>query len=87
VVRKRRPLRLDDAVLDHDPAVHGAAGHARGRSHLAAPNLGPNDFIAYERVDSASDIGSIAVISRATGSVPCLLTPDLADNRNPAWSF
>jgi Tol biopolymer transport system component len=51
------------------------------------PTWGPNDFIAYERVDAAANIGSIAVISRATGSVPCLLTPDLADNRNPSWSF
>jgi len=40
-----------------------------------------------KRVESGTNIGSIAVISRTTGSVPCLLTPDLADNRNPAWSF
>jgi len=51
------------------------------------PTWGPDDFIAYERVDSAANIGSIAVISRTTGSVPCLLTPDAADNRNPSWSF
>ncbi len=51
------------------------------------PAWGPNNFIAYERVDAASNVGSIAVISRNPGSVPCLLTPDLADNRNPAWRF
>jgi dipeptidyl aminopeptidase/acylaminoacyl peptidase len=51
------------------------------------PTWGPNNLIAYERVDPASNIGSIAVISRTTGSVPCLLTPGLADNRNPTWSF
>jgi TolB protein len=51
------------------------------------PTWGPNNLIAYERVDRTTNIGSIAVISRNAGSVPCLLTPDLADNRNPAWSF
>ncbi len=51
------------------------------------PTWGPNDLIAYENVDSNTNVGSIAVISRDAGSVPCLLTPDPADNRNPAWSF
>ena len=51
------------------------------------PTWGPNNLIAYERVDSSANIGSIAVISRTAGSLPCSLTPDLADNRNPAWSF
>ena len=51
------------------------------------PTWGPNDLIAYERVGTAGNIGSIAVISRTTGSIPCLLTPDPADNRNPSWSF
>jgi Tol biopolymer transport system component len=51
------------------------------------PAWGPNNLIAYERVDSGTNVGSIAVISRTGGSVPCLLAADLNDNRNPAWSF
>lgn len=47
---------------------------------------GPNDTFAYERVDTTSNIGSIALIARTPGSVPCVLTPGLADNRNPTWS-
>jgi len=51
------------------------------------PTWGPDDLIAYERVGTVGNIGSIAVISRTVDSIPCLLTPDPADNRNPAWSF
>ena len=51
------------------------------------PAWGPNNLIAYERFNRASNVGAIAVISRTPGSVPCLLTVDQADNRNPAWSF
>jgi Tol biopolymer transport system component len=51
------------------------------------PTWGPNNLIAYERVDSSTNVGEIAVISRSAGSVPCLFTADLSDNRNPAWSF
>jgi len=51
------------------------------------PTWGPGNFIAYERVDPATNLGSIAVISRNSGSVPCLLTTDPSDNRNPAWTF
>jgi len=51
------------------------------------PTWGPNNLIAYERVDRATNVGAIAVISRVSGSVPCLLTPDASDSRNPAWSF
>ncbi|HET6281763.1 MAG TPA: hypothetical protein VFH73_12375 [Polyangia bacterium] len=47
---------------------------------------GPNDTFAYERVDTTTNVGSIALIARTPGSVPCVLTPDLADNRNPTWS-
>jgi Tol biopolymer transport system component len=48
---------------------------------------GPNNLIAYTRIDRATNVGSIAVVSRAQGSVPCLLAPAGADDRNPAWSF
>ena len=51
------------------------------------PTWGPNNLIAYERVDPGTNLGSIAIISRSVGSVPCLLTDGLADDRNPAWSF
>ena len=51
------------------------------------PTWGPNNFIAYERVDPGTNVGSIAVISRNSGSVPCSLTTNLSDNRNPAWTF
>jgi len=55
------------------------------------PTGGPNNLIAYESVDSTTNAGtnagSIAVISSDPGSVPCRLTADPADNRNPAWAF
>jgi dipeptidyl aminopeptidase/acylaminoacyl peptidase len=51
------------------------------------PTWGPNNLIAYERIDPGTNIGSIAIISRSAESVPCLFTSDLADDRNPAWSF
>ena len=47
---------------------------------------GPNDTFAYERVDTTSNVGSIALIARTPGSVPCVLTPGTADNRNPTWA-
>ncbi len=50
------------------------------------PAWGPNDVFAYERVDKVNNVAAIALISRAAGSVPCLLTPYQADNRNPTWS-
>jgi hypothetical protein len=50
------------------------------------PAWGPGDVFAYERVDAASNVGSIALIARAPGSAPCILTPGPADNRNPTWS-
>jgi dipeptidyl aminopeptidase/acylaminoacyl peptidase len=51
------------------------------------PTWGPNNLIAYERVDPPTNVGSIAVISTNPGSVPCLFTVEAADDRNPAWSF
>jgi Tol biopolymer transport system component len=47
---------------------------------------GPGDVFAYERVDTTSNVGQIALISRTRGSLPCILAPGTADNRNPAWS-
>jgi len=58
-----------------------------GDADAEQPAWGPNNLIAYERVDRTTNIASIAVISRNAGSVPCVLTPDPADNRNPTWSF
>jgi len=58
-----------------------------GEPDAHRPTWGPNNLIAYERVDRATNVGAIAVISRVSGSVPCLLTPDASDSRNPAWSF
>jgi hypothetical protein len=46
---------------------------------------GSTELLAYERVDRATNLGTIVVISRATG-VPCPITPPKSDNRNPAWS-
>lgn len=50
------------------------------------PAWGPNNVIAYERVDRASNVASIALISRTAGSMSCILTADTADSRNPSWS-
>jgi dipeptidyl aminopeptidase/acylaminoacyl peptidase len=47
---------------------------------------GPEDVFAYERVDASSNVAQIALISRTRGSVPCILTPDTADSRNPSWA-
>ncbi len=58
-----------------------------GEPDSQRPAWGPNNLLAYERVDRATNVAAIAVISRVPGSVPCLLTPGLDDNRNPAWSF
>jgi Tol biopolymer transport system component len=41
--------------------------------------------IAYARVDKATNLATIAVISRAAGSSPCILTPAADDSRNPTW--
>jgi Tol biopolymer transport system component len=47
------------------------------------PAWGPNNVFAYERV-AATNVASIAL--KEPGSPPCILTPDSADNRHPAWS-
>jgi Tol biopolymer transport system component len=57
-----------------------------GEPDSARPAWGSNDRLAYERIDHATNIASIAVISRTSGSLPCVLTPGASDNRNPAWS-
>jgi Tol biopolymer transport system component len=50
------------------------------------PAWGTTAVLAYERVDTASNLGSIALISRAIGSAPCVIVTGGGDNRNPAWS-
>lgn len=42
--------------------------------------------IAYERVDRITNAATIAIISRALGSSPCILTSAANDSRNPTWS-
>jgi hypothetical protein len=53
-----------------------AAGHA---------TWGSQSVIAYERIDKATGLTNIAVISRAAGSIPCVIGPAAYDNRNPDW--
>jgi Tol biopolymer transport system component len=43
-------------------------------------------LISYEQVNLDTNVASIAVISRETGSTPCIITPGTADSRNPTWS-
>jgi dipeptidyl aminopeptidase/acylaminoacyl peptidase len=50
------------------------------------PAWGTTTLLAYERIDTKTNLGSIAIISRAAGSQPCVLTPAGSDNRNPSWS-
>ena len=44
-----------------------------------------NGVIAYERADKVSNLATIAIISRAADSTPCILTPSADDSRNPTW--
>jgi Tol biopolymer transport system component len=46
---------------------------------------GPNQLLAYERVDTATNISQLAVISRSADSVPCALSPSTSSDRNPSW--
>jgi hypothetical protein len=50
------------------------------------PAWGTTTYLAYERVDPATNVGAIAVISRELGSQPCLIVAGAGDNRNPSWS-
>jgi Tol biopolymer transport system component len=50
------------------------------------PSWGPQSTFAYERLDSATNIGRITLNGRAPGSRPCSLTPASQDSRNPNWS-
>jgi Tol biopolymer transport system component len=50
------------------------------------PAWGTTTYLAYERVDATSNVATIAVISRAIGSTPCVITDLQGDNRNPTWS-
>jgi Tol biopolymer transport system component len=58
-----------------------------GEPESLRPAWGPNNLIAYARVEKGTNVASIAVVSRAGGSSPCALTADYADDRNPSWSF
>jgi Tol biopolymer transport system component len=49
------------------------------------PTWGPGNLLAYERVDGATNISQLAIISRAVDSVPCALTPNTTNDRNPSW--
>ena len=50
------------------------------------PAWATTTLLAYELVNKATNVASIAVISRAAGSTPCVLTSDGSDHRNPSWS-
>lgn len=50
------------------------------------PAWGTKTYLAYERVDPGTNLGSIAVISREAGSTPCVVAASGADNRNPSWA-
>lgn len=61
-----------------------------GQPPSQRPAWGPDNWFAYERVDKASNVATIGLISRTEG-VPRILTSDApgsvaADNRNPSWS-
>jgi hypothetical protein len=50
------------------------------------PAWGTKTYLAYERVDPGTNVGSIAVISREAGSTPCVVAASGANNRNPSWT-
>jgi Tol biopolymer transport system component len=50
------------------------------------PTWGPDGWLAYHRVDRATNLATIAIIARTANSVPCVLTSALDDSRNPSWS-
>jgi dipeptidyl aminopeptidase/acylaminoacyl peptidase len=45
-----------------------------------------SEMLAYERVQKATNLATIAVISRQAGSLACDVTSPGSDNRNPSWS-
>jgi Tol biopolymer transport system component len=49
------------------------------------PSWGPDDFIAYARVDTSASVGQIALILRDRGATPCAVTEAGDDNRNPSF--
>lgn len=49
------------------------------------PSWGPNDLIAYARVNTSNNSGQIALIERAPEATACAVTELGDDNRNPAW--
>jgi Tol biopolymer transport system component len=57
-----------------------------GEPDSLRPAWGPGDAFAYERVNSATNVASIVLLPRTSGASPCVLVPDGADSRNPAWS-
>jgi Tol biopolymer transport system component len=61
-----------------------------GQPPSQRPAWGPDNWFAYERVDKASNVATIALISRTEG-VPRILTIEApgsvaVDSRNPSWS-
>jgi Tol biopolymer transport system component len=50
------------------------------------PAWATTNYLAYERVDPSTNVGSIAVVSRDLGQAPCVLVTGTGDNRNPSWS-
>ena len=52
-----------------------------GRRH----SWGPDDLLAYERVEKASNVAKIALISRDPDALRCNLRAGPSDERNPSW--
>ena len=60
-----------------------ASGDLFNNNH---PAWGPQNTIAYDRVDPATSLGRITLIGRSAGSTPCMITSSADDSLNPSWS-
>ena len=57
-----------------------------GATDSQRPAWGSSTYLAYEVVDPSTNLAAIAVMSRQSGSTPCVLLAAGSDNRNPTWS-
>jgi Tol biopolymer transport system component len=73
------------SAVPNDPGEGRRLTPAEAGADSYAPEWGPLDLVVYERVVQSSSVSSIVVVSTEPGSVPCQVTTDLYDNRNPAW--
>ena len=49
------------------------------------PSWGPDDQIAYSRVNASMNVGQIMIVLRNRGATPRAVTEPGADDRNPTW--